>query len=119
MQTIKNIVSISKINWRGDEKNMPLEENIEELVDRLLTSLETDEEIKKRKPKPFRYVTDKKEIQELLSESETTTQQDTTTVMRTTGKHKIVDEHLAVVGIGDVETIENIIRKHQVSRKIQ
>lgn len=94
---------------------MPLENNIEKLVDRLLTSLDTDEEIKKRRPKPFRYVTDKKEIQALLSEG---IQQDVT-VMKTTSRHEIVDEHLAVVGIGNIEVIENIIRKHQVSRKIR
>ena len=94
---------------------MSLNGNIEELVDRLLTSLDADEEIKKRRPKPFRYITDKNEIQTVLSERN----QQEITVMKTSARHKIVDEQLAVVGLGNVETIENILRKHQASRKLK
>jgi len=94
---------------------MSLNRNIEELVDRLLTGLDADEEIKKRRPKPFRYITDKNEIQAILSEGN----QQEITVMKTSARHKIVDEQLAVIGLGNVETIENILRKHQASRKLK
>jgi len=97
---------------------MPLDDNsIEEIVDRLISSVDSNEEIKRRRPKKpsFRYLRDKDEIQAVLSENQI---QDVS-VMKTRNTIKIVDEHLAVVGIGNVEAIENIIRKHQASRKLR
>ena len=95
-----------------------MDRSIEELVDRLLTGVDSIEDLKKRRPKQpsFRYLRDKDEIQAVLSENP---MQEDVSVMKTREVLKIVDENLAIVGIGNVEAIENIIKKHQASRKIK
>lgn len=91
--------------------------SVEELVDRLLLGMDGSEEIKKRKPKQpsFRYLTDKTEIQAALSENLTPD----FSVMKTSDKIKIVDEQLAVIGLGNVDAIENVLLKHQASKKFK
>jgi len=95
----------------------PLNETIEELVDRLISGIDDRDEIKKRKPKQpsFRYLTDEDEIKEVLTENQTPD----ASVMQKSPKIKIVDEQLAVIGLGNVEKIENIIQRHQASRKFK
>jgi len=98
---------------------MPLNNlSIEELVDRLFIDPDAGRDLKKRKPKQpsFRYLRDKDEIREALLENP---MQEDVSVMKTREVLKIVDENLAIVGVGNVETIENIIQKHQASRKIK
>jgi hypothetical protein len=92
------------------------DEIINRAIDEVIAQSESrDEEIKKRKPKPFRYLTDKEDIQAELSREEFTP----ISVMEEPSAAKIVDDKLAVLGLGDVETIENVIRKHQASRKLK
>ncbi len=92
------------------------DELIDRAIDEALTRAESrDEEIKKRKPKPFRYLTDKEDIQAELTREETTP----VSFMEDSPAVKIVEDKLAVLGLGDVETIENVIRKHQASRKFK
>ena len=97
---------------------MSAEDTIDELVDRVIDDVlnksdkDTDE-MKKRRPKPFRYLTDQDEIKAELSSGEAVP----VSVMKEPTTAKIVDEKLAVLGLGDVDVIENIIRKHQASRK--
>ena len=95
-----------------------MDRSIEELVDRLLTGVDSIEDLKKRRPKQpsFRYLRDKDEIQAVLFENP---MQEDVSVMKTREVLKIVDENLAIVGIGNVEAIENIIKKHQASRKME
>jgi hypothetical protein len=95
-----------------DEKD----EMINRAIDEVIAKAESrDEEIKKRRPKPFRYLTDKEDIQAELSKAEFIP----ISVMEEPSAAKIVDDKLAVLGLGDVETIENVIRKHQASRKFK
>ena len=99
---------------------MPPEDELDELVnkaiDEVISRAESrDEDIKKRKPKPFRYLTEKEDIQAELMKDETTS----VTVMGEPPAAKIVEDKLAILGLGDVETIENVIRKHQASRKFK
>ena len=92
------------------------DEMINRAIDEVIAKAESrDEEIKKRKPKPFRYLTDKDDIQAELSKEEIAQ----ISVMEESSAAKIVDDKLAVLGLGDVETIENVIRKHQASRKFK
>ena len=92
------------------------DEIINRAIDEVIARTESrDEELKKRKPKPFRYLTDKEDIQAELSRDEFTP----ISVMEEPSAVKIVDDKLAVLGLGDVETIENVIRKHQASRKFK
>jgi hypothetical protein len=92
------------------------DEIINRAIDEVIAQSESrDEEIKKRKPKPFRYLTDKEDIQAELSRDEFTP----ISVMEEPSIAKIVDDKLAVLGLGDVETIENVIRKHQASRRFK
>jgi hypothetical protein len=99
---------------------MPTKETIDELVDKaidevLAKSDKDSEDIKKRKPKPFRYLTNDEEIQaELSPEDETPV-----SVMQESSTTKIVKNQLAIIGLGDVDTIENVIRKHEASRKFK
>ena len=92
--------------------------SVEELVDRLLSNPSTIEDMKKRKPKQpsFRYLRDKDEIEAALQQNPL---QEEVSVMKTREVLKIVDDNLAIVGVGNVEAIESIIEKHQASRKIK
>jgi len=97
---------------------MPADETIDEIVDKViddvLTKSDKDtEEIKKRRPKPFRYLTDQEEIKAELRSEEAVP----VSVMKESTSAKIVNEKLAVLGLGDVEAIENVIKRHQASRK--
>ncbi len=99
---------------------MPPDEEVDELVDKAIDEViakagSRDDEIKKRKPKPFRYLTDKEDIQAELTRGEA----NPVSVMGKAPAAKIVEDKLAVLGLGDVETIENVIRKHQASRKFK
>ena len=92
------------------------DELIRRAIDEALAKVDSrDEDLKKRKPKPFRYLTDKEDIQAELSRQETTP----VSVMQDTPAAKIVEDKLAILGLGDVETIENVIKKHQASRKFK
>ncbi len=98
---------------------MPAEEAVDELVDKAIDEALAKAgrdigEIKKRRPQPFRYLTDQEEIQAELSPDETPA-----TVMSESPTAKIVQDQLAILGLGDVDTIENVIRKHEASRKFK
>jgi len=99
---------------------MPAEETVDELVDKAIDEAlaragRDSEDIKKRKPKPFRYLTDEKEIQaELTPEEETPP-----SVMKEPTAPKIIEDEFAILGLGDVDTIENVLRKHEASRKFR
>ena len=98
---------------------MPDEETVDEMVDKLideaLARSELDsEDVKKRKPKPFRYITDEKEIQAELASGPAPV-----SVMTEKPVADIVEEKLAVLGLGDVEAIENVLRRHEASRKFR
>ena len=99
---------------------MPPDDDVDELVDKAIDEViakdeSRDDEIKKRKPKPFRYLTDKDDIQAELTKDENSH----VTVMGDAPAARIVEDKLAVLGLGDVETIENVIKKHQASRKFK
>lgn len=99
---------------------MPTDEEVDELVDRAVDEAiaraeSRDEDVKKRKPKPFRYLTDEEEIQAELTKEENAP----VTVMEESPTAKIVEDKLAILGLGDVETIENVIRRHEGSRKFK
>jgi hypothetical protein len=70
------------------------------------------EDVKKRKPKPFRYLT-KEEIKVELRE-----QSEKITTMKEP-KTQIFDNKIAILGLGDIEKIENVIMRHQASRKFK
>ena len=97
---------------------MPPEETVDELVDKVIDEALTKagkdiEDIKKKKPKPFRYITDREEIKaELAKETPISVMKKSTTA-------KIVKDQLAIIGLGDVDTIENELRKHEASRRFR
>ena len=94
------------------------DETIEDLVDRTLNEamlrhdLE-DEDVKKRRPKPFRYLTNKEEMKAELEKITTVS------IMKATSAPKVVDDRLAILGLGDIHTIESVIRKHEISKKFR
>ena len=99
---------------------MPADEEdelINKAIDEVLAKADSrDDELKKRKPKPFRYLTEKEDIKAELSQQEESM---SVSVMQDSPVTNIVDDKLAVLGLGDIETIENVIKKHQASRKIK
>jgi len=95
---------------------MPTEESIEELLDRVINEVlskeeKPNEDIKKRKPKPFRYLTDEEAQVELAKQSIQSS------VMKKESKLKIFEDKFCILGLGDVETIENVLKKREVSKK--
>ncbi len=94
---------------------MGLYKSIDDLVDEIIEKSDSDKDIKKRKPKPsFRYLTDEEEIKSaLINEGKQFT------FMKDPNKKELFNEEIFKVGMGDVQTIENIIKKHEVSRKIK
>ena len=97
---------------------MPINKTIDELVDKAiddyLEKSDTEEEIKRRKPKPFRYLK-KEEIQAELSPEESAP----ISVMKEPTTPQITDDDHAILGLGDLETIENVLKKHGASRKFK
>lgn len=98
---------------------MSAEETVDELVDKAIDEAlaragRDSEDIKKRKPKPFRYLTDEEMKAELTPEETTPV-----SIMKESTAAKIVEDELAILGLGDVETIENVIRRHEASRKFR
>ena len=93
---------------------MALYESIDDLVDEIIKKSDTDKDIKKRKPTPsFRYLTNEEEIKSALNEEEKQF-----TFMKNPNKKELFNEEIFKVGMGDVKTIEDIIKKHEVTRKI-
>ena len=93
----------------------PTIEEVNKAIDEILSKPDTKDEIKKRKPQPFRYLTNPEEIKIVLDDLNDTH----FTVMKAPTAPKIVEENLAVVGLGDVEKIESIIKKHEASKKFK
>jgi hypothetical protein len=92
------------------------EDEIDKAIDEAINKVIPDqEEVKKRKPKPFRYLTDSDEIKAELSQEKVTPP----SVMKSPDQPKIIENDIFIVGMGDIETIENIIRKHEMSRKFK
>ena len=96
------------------------DETVNELVDKVieeaLTKSDKDsEDIKKRRPKPFRYLTNEEEIQAELTQEHLSP----VSVMKDSLSEGIPEENLAVLGLGDVVTIEKVIKRHEVSRKFK
>jgi len=90
-------------------------ESIDEIVDDILNDLKKDEkEIDKRKPKPFRYISNK-ELKDELKDQENKN----ITIMKPSKTPTILPKELCVLGLGDVDTIENIIQRHEASRKLK
>jgi hypothetical protein len=97
---------------------MSPEDSVDELIDKAIDEVlgkpeKDSEDINKRKPKPFRYITKEEEIQAELS----TEEKPQISVMSESPVTKIVEDKLAILGLGDVQTIENVIQKHVASRK--
>lgn len=92
---------------------MGLYASIDDLVDEILKKSDTERDIKKRKPKPsFRYLKDEEEIKSALMDDK-----EQISFMKNPTKKELFNEEIFKVGMGDVETIENIIKRHEVSRK--
>jgi hypothetical protein len=91
-----------------------VEESIEKVVNQALSKNDlADDEIKKRRPKPFRYITNEDEIKKELDVEQEKT------VMIGTDKPNITVDQWKVLGFGDVQTIESVVQKHQISRKFK
>ncbi len=98
---------------------MSAEETVDELIDKAIDEVlskpgKDSEDINKRKPKPFRYLTNEEEIQ-----AELTPEEAPASIMKESTAAKIVEDQLAILGLGDIDIIENVIRKHEASRKFR
>ena len=97
---------------------MNMDEPIEMKVDKILARFDiSDEHIKRRKPKQptFRYLSAEESKEEI--EKETI---EHISVMTKPGTPKVTMNNDFEFGLGhDMDTVENIIRKHQESRKFK
>lgn len=89
---------------------------IEKEVDEALAEFEiSDEHIKRRKPKhpSFRYLSPQESKVEIKKETI-----ENVSVMTSPKSPKVTVDDISVLGVGgDIKAIENIIRRHQESRK--
>jgi len=97
---------------------MSTDESMDELVDKAideaLEKTDSEEELKKRRPKPFRYL-NKEEIQAELSPQKP----ESVSVMKDPVLPQIADDEDAILGLGDIETIENVLKRHGASEKFK
>lgn len=95
---------------------MQIDKAVDEAINEVIAKVETDvDEIKRRKPKPFRYLTDEEEIQREITTEKTVP----FSVMRMYEESKMLESDECVAGLGDVEKIEKIIKKHEKSRRLR
>ena len=93
--------------------------SIDNLVDKILAKHKTEENEEKQEKidieKPFRYITDKEEIKQELK----TDKPEPVSVMTfSTGLKQIdIDQGLFTMALGDLDKIENILKKHELIRK--
>ncbi len=67
------------------------------------------DDLEKRRPKPFRYIKKLSELpvsEDLFSETVMSAKSDFTV-------KKLIEQFDSVVGVGDVQTIERIVQKHE------
>jgi hypothetical protein len=97
---------------------MSIDNLIDEAIDKVIAeSGKTDDELKKRKPKQpsFRYLTND-EIKEELEKAD----MENVSIMKSADKANIVADDVFKLGIGgDIHTVEEIIKRHQTSRKFR
>jgi len=94
---------------------MPDDELIDKAIDEAIARTEkTDDEVKKRRPKPFRYLT-QEEIKEILDQDSL----ERMSVMKPPEAPKIVAENVFILGMGDIDAIESIVQRHEASRKFK
>jgi len=97
---------------------MPIDNIVDEAIDEVIANTEkNDDELKKRKPKQpsFRYLTND-EIKEELEKADI----ENISVMKPASSPKIIADEVFTLGVGgDIQTVENIIKKHQTSRKFR
>ena len=97
---------------------MPIDNLVDEAIDKIIAKTEKNEDdLKKRRPKQpsFRYLTND-EIKEELEKADI----QNISVMKPATSPKIVADDVFTLGIGgDMQTVEDIIKRHQTSRKFR
>jgi hypothetical protein len=73
-----------------------------------------ENDIEKRKPKPFRYISSIDEVTN--DDSEQLIDQSVMTDERTTSK-KLRENFESTIGVGDINTIEQVVKKHEKKRE--
>lgn len=97
------------------------EESIENMVDKILTKSGyekrnvDDMQVKKDGTEPFRYITDEDEVRSILRPIG----RPTGNIMEVPREAKMVDGVECISGLGDTNTIENVIQRHIASRKFK
>lgn len=75
--------------------------------------MDPNEEIEKRKPKPFRYITDINEINEELTDP---LSKCTVMVDEQTTSEKLRDNFENALGVGDIDIVEQVLKRHKKKR---
>lgn len=75
--------------------------------------IEPENEIEKRKPKPFRYVSNLDELKD--TQDEPIMEHSVMTDEKATSE-KLRENFDSTLGIGDMNAVENVIKKHQQKR---
>jgi hypothetical protein len=97
---------------------VPIDDLVDEAIDEIISSSgKNEDDLKKRRPKQpsFRYLTND-EIKEELEKADL----ERISVMKPATSPKIVADDVFTLGIGgDMQTVEDIIKRHQSSRKFR
>lgn len=96
---------------------MSINNLVDEAIDEIIAKSEKNDDLKKRKPKQpsFRYLTND-EIKEELEKTDI----EHVSVMKSADEPKIVADDVFALGVGgDLHTVEEIINRHQTSRKFR
>jgi len=72
-----------------------------------------EDEIKKRRPKPFRYIDNEREVQEELEIGKTPQ----FTLMKVSDEAKITMNEGRLANLENAEKIEDVIKKHEENRR--
>ena len=95
---------------------MKTDEKIDELIDKIIKRTEpNDTEIEETKLMPFRYLTDEDEIQSMLKDEEKPVPFTKMKIQQEVSS--IASEE--IYSLGDITTIENVIRKHEEIRRVK
>jgi hypothetical protein len=76
--------------------------------------IDSNEDIEKRKPKPFRYITDLKEINDDIEETQI--EKTVMTDEQSTSEH-LIKNFESAIGVGDIAIVEQVLKKHKMKRE--
>lgn len=94
---------------------MTLDELVDKAINDAIQKNESkDQDIERRRPKPFRYLTDEEVKKELSIQN-----LGPASIMKTAYTPLTIENDISIISLGDVNTIENVIQRHKKIRMLR